>query len=163
MILSAFLVEAKKRIYASEREYNVNADLSKESTIQFDDFIYKDHYYGFNPFAGQEMVYNAGEVPSFQQTPLWCMNYYGRILPSSTILSIDITDIYAFLREALLLVSEEKPFRGPSWHERGEFQYVNETEGSLDLFTGLERIFHQRQEVYHLNYHGGIIRAKLIT
>lgn len=84
------------------------------------------------------------------------MNYYGKI--SSIIVSAK--QIYEFLKIAMRQVKEDRPFRGLNNFKSGDFEYVDESEGNVNNFVGLERIFFKGQEIFRLNYHGGIIKSK---
>jgi hypothetical protein len=57
-------------------------------------------------------------------------------------------------------VKEDRPFRGPRALEKGDYRYVDESQGGVDRFTGVERILYQGREVYRLHYHGGRIIAQ---
>ena len=77
----------------------------------------------------------------------------------------DITDrstlleIYKFLRQALLGVSVEEPYRGPRLFEQAGMVYRNEAEGSLDRFHGVETIARSDgTPLYELRYSGGLLR-----
>jgi len=64
MELSKFLVKAKISTYASEGEANeiVLEDGAKELTFEDGEFKYRDRYYGFNPFVGEEIVWKNGKI-----------------------------------------------------------------------------------------------------
>jgi hypothetical protein len=74
-------------------------------------------------FVGQETV-QAG------QHVIWSMSYAGGV-------SSDVTDredvlmIYAFLRQALLAIRDDRPFRGPPQLENDSFRYVNTSSGDV--------------------------------
>ncbi len=147
--LCTFLVKAKKATYASQGESNekVLEDGATEFSNGKGIFKYRDRYYGFNPFAGEEVVWNNGES-------VWAMNYYGRIVDAS----ISPKEIYAFLKKALRRVKKELPYRGPVRFKEGKFEYRNKTKGSIDEFLGEEIIRYNTKEVYKLQYHGGSIK-----
>ncbi|MBR9692101.1 hypothetical protein GOV06_04940, partial [Candidatus Woesearchaeota archaeon] len=113
------------------------------------EFKYRDIYFGFDPFSGEEIVWQNGKV-------IWSMNYYG-----GTILEIIPTkQVYEFLKKVLQQVTEERPFRGPTNFKEDDFEYIDKSEGDIDNFTGTEKIFYKGKEVYRLNYHGGLIKTK---
>jgi len=58
------------------------------------------------------------------------------------------------------LVQEDRPFRGPERLTEGEYEYLDKSRGSVDQFTGVERILHCGREVYRLTYHGGTVKAQ---
>ena len=54
------------------------------------------------------------------------MNYYGRVIEEN--FNGD------FLKEALLQVDEELPFRGPLFYQKGEYLYLLRIQGKIDFF-----------------------------
>jgi len=147
--LEQFLVKAKISGYASGGEGGeaTLADGCKELTFQEDGFHYRDRYFGWNPFGGEEVVLQGGRV-------IWMMNYYGAV-------STDVVpagQVYSFLQKALNQVAEDRPFRGPRSLKEADFEYQDESQGTLERVTGVERIFYQGREIYRLDYHGGLIR-----
>jgi hypothetical protein len=148
MELAQFLLRAKTATYASGGEGGEKklADGSLELTFSQDAFSYRDRYFGYNPFAGEEVVFLNGKV-------IWAMNYYGRTVSQA----VTPRTIYAFLQKALKLVKENRPFRGPHIFKDGNFEYNDESHGDLQAFTGVEQIFYKGEEVYRLEYHGGKI------
>lgn len=150
MDLIDFIIKAKIKGYATGGEtQELKFD---DGSIGFkyasDGLNYIDRYYGFNPFSGTEHVYDSNN------SLIWIMNYYGKILDRS----YDEKIIYAFLREAMSLISPEYPFRGPPRLERGNLIYVNQQNGTLDGFNGLETIYERGEKVYCLHYHGGTMK-----
>jgi hypothetical protein len=87
------------------------------------------------------------------------MNYYGQVLPKCS----DPMKVYAFLKEAMRLVSPEYPFRGPALFEKGSLKYENQQYGTLDSFHGTECIFENNEKVYFLHYHGGKVTVPETT
>jgi hypothetical protein len=152
--LAAFLVEAKRRTYAGlDDDATVAAPIiagSKQLEYSDGELSYRDIYFGMAFFVGQEVVIDKGRA-------IWSMSYAGGV-------PLDITDrnqllgVYAFLRQALLRIGEDRPFRGPSHFEQGGYRYVNTPEGGLSEFHGTERIYLDGVPVYGLRYGGGIIR-----
>jgi len=144
--LKDFLVKAKINTYAGDGVANKLSDGSKELNYKEGIWKYKDKYFGFDPFAGQEVVFKNGKL-------VWMMDYYGNTF------SDDITakEIYTFLKKAMLKVSQDKPFRGPDIFQEGNFEYICKSEGSVDDFLGFEEIYFNNNKVYKLNYHGGKI------
>ncbi|MFA5406747.1 MAG: DUF5680 domain-containing protein [Candidatus Nanoarchaeia archaeon] len=148
-LLESFIVKAKINTYANNAKELTLNDGGRELTFELDGFKYRDRYYGFNPFIGEELIW-AGE------TIVWSMNYYGLITSDSCKPEI----IYSFLRESLKQVSNDKPFRGPEQFKQGELEYINEIKGDINQFIGTERILNNKTEVYKLCYHGGIMKIK---
>jgi len=55
----------------------------------------------------------------------------------------------------MMLLTKEKPFRGPSRFNEGDFEYLNEVEGDIYKVKGTETIYFKGEKVYQLEYHGG--------
>ncbi len=151
MELSRFLVRAKIATYAGTGEGNETTleDGAKELIFTDGRFKYRDRYYGFNPFIGEEVVFDNGKI-------IWSMNYYGRITSDT----VPEKEVYEFLRMAMRQVKENRPFRGPDRFKSGSFEYIDESTGDVNWFSGTERILFKGREVYRLFYHGGIVRNK---
>lgn len=148
--LRKFLVRAKVNTYASGEEGTILDDGSKELVFEEGKFMYRDRYFGFNPFIGEEVVFCEGKCA-------WGMNYYGYIIPSE---GISPKELYKFLRDALKRTDEKKPFRGPSKYSKNSFKYFNNVEGGIGRFDGIEKILYEGKEVYTLSYHGGFIEIE---
>ncbi|NOX34161.1 MAG: hypothetical protein GXP56_10570 [Deltaproteobacteria bacterium] len=147
MSLIDFIIKAKLASYASggegqKKKFN---DGSVGFEMMADGYRYLDRYNGFNPFAGTEYIYDSST------SLIWTMNYYGEVLPNCS----DPKTIYSFLKEAMLLISPEYPFRGPPELERENLRYENMQNGRLDSFNGIESIYEGNERVYFLHYHGG--------
>ena len=146
--LNKFLVKAKINTYASDKA-GIEKSLpngSRELKFKENEIQYMDRYFGFNPFIGQEIVWQKEKV-------IWGMNYYGEIVLG--IIQPEI--IYQFLKEALKRITENKPFRGPDNFEKNDFKYINEVKGTTEKFEGCEIIYYREKPVYKLNYYGGLI------
>ncbi len=160
--LSKFLVKAKINTYASNGEGREKTllDGSKELAFKEKELEYRDRYFGFNPFIGEEIVWHNGVA-------VWGMNYYGKIITSNL---VSEKDIYQFLRGALKDVREFAPFRGPSvFVDRindKNLRYINKWEGTVREFNGEETIFLSSESrieqkiLYTLQYKGGLIEHK---
>ncbi len=148
MKLEKFLVLAKQNTYASGAEgiETILPDGSKELLYHAENFRYRDRYFGARDFLGREVVWQ-------NETPVWGMNYYGFLVSDA----FPSGQFSLFLRKALRQVAEERPFRGPGYLIEEEFEYLNESQGTVERFTGLERILYQRREIYRLVYHGGAV------
>jgi len=148
MKLSEFLVKAKINTYASEGRGNkkILKDGSKQVVYEKEGFRYRDRYFGYNPFVGEEIVWKDGKS-------IWAMNYYGKI----TSKAMAARQVYGFLKKALRQVKEKCPFRGPARLKHSDLEYLNEYEGDIESFRGTERILYRGQEIYILFYHGGTV------
>ena len=104
--------------------------------------MYHDSYLGSGKFAGEEALY-------IKEKPYWSMNYIGRVTGEN--FSGD------FLKEALLHVPFEKPFRGPEYYSNGDYTYHCDVDGDFEWFQGRETICHNGKEIYECYFHGGLI------
>lgn len=153
--LAAFLVEAKRRTYAGlDDDATVATPLlsgSKQLERYAAPYAYRDIYFGMRFFVGQETV-------SRDERVIWSMSYSGGV--RSEIADRDnFLATYRFLRQALLAVSVEEPYRGPRLFEQAGMVYRNEVEGALDRFHGIETIARQDgAQLYELRYGGGLMR-----
>lgn len=139
-----FLIKAKKSGYAGK---GIEAISSRPSSHDFQysegDLKYIDTYIGGEKFAGEEALW-------IENTPFWSMNYIGRITGEG--FSGD------FLKEVLLLVPKDKPYRGPLSYQKGDYTYHCFINGKFDWFQGLEEIFYNGAKVYECIFHGGLIK-----
>jgi len=145
--LAQFLVEAKKSTYASGGVQTKGADKSKSFQFRKGKYLYRDRYFGSERFGGEEIVW-------CEEEPAWLMNYNGRITKKI----LDRETVFAFLRQALLQVLVEKPFRGPLSFRRDDFEYRNSVSGEITWFKGTEEILYQGETVYKVEYSGGVIK-----
>ncbi len=147
--LTSFLNAANKAGYA-------NADAPKATSLRpasedyhFEqgEFVYHDTYFGARDFIGEEIVYQANE-------PVWGANYYGYILDPN----MPAKPLYDFLRFALMQEAAGiLPIRGPREFSEDGSYYTNKVAGTLDRFSGEERILIDNKLVYRCWYHGGAI------
>ena len=145
MELSEFLVKAKKATYAGNATATVLQDGCKQLVYEEGEYIYRDRYYGSDPFAGQEVVFRSDR-------DIWSMVYRGE--------TMDLPNpepIYEFLRKAMLQVREDRPYRGPSELREGNLEYKDSSEGEVSSFHGTEKILSDGKIVYELHYSGGIV------
>jgi len=148
MDMKTFLVRAKKNTYASGNPPIKKSDGFEEFTYEEGDYSYRDQYHARDPrpFGGEEVVWHKGNA-------VWIMNYYGFMLSDN----VNSKKVYQFLRKAMNLVNEQRPFRGPSNLKEEDFEYIDESQGTVDNFKGTEIILFKGKEVYRLEYHGGAL------
>jgi hypothetical protein len=146
--LCKFLVEAKKSTYAAGDSANKIINDDKSTTLIFEsgDWKYHDNYFGGEPYGGREVVF-------FKNKPVYIMTYYGRVDDSVS----DINKVYGVLMDALKLIPEDKPYRGPEKYNSGDLSYVNIFTGEVNNFFGEETIFENGKEVYRAKYIGGFV------
>lgn len=144
-----FLIEAKKNTYAGKGSETTSSRLfSHDLKYEKDNLLYYDSYLGNDNFSGTEALW-------FDNKPIWSMNYIGRVLDKENF-SGD------FLKEALLCVSRDYPYRGPYYYQNGDFEYKMMVDGKFDFFTGKEVILYKSKIIYECNFHGGIVSDKLL-
>ena len=152
--LAKFLVDAKRRTYAGlDDDATIAAPLlpgSKQLEYRDGELSYRDIYFGMRFFVGQETVQSGPDA-------IWSMSYSGGVV-SAVVDRAEFLAIYAFLRQALLAISDDRPFRGPSQFEDQGFRYVNISSGDVAGFHGEEQICRGRLKVYGLRYSGGLLR-----
>jgi hypothetical protein len=152
--LSEFLVDAKRKTYAGlDDDATVAAPLlpgSKQLEYRDRDLSYRDIYFGMRFFVGQETVQAGADV-------IWSMSYAGGVAASVVDRNVFLA-VYAFLRQALLAIRDDRPFRGPPQFENESFRYLNTSSGDLAEFHGEEQISRAGVKVYGLRYQGGIVR-----
>jgi len=142
-----FLIDAKRNSYAKENSKpRLIKNGGKKLIYSKGGFSYQDTYFGFNPFAGEEIILKKGKA-------IWVMNYYGKVTSK-----IPPAKIYKFLKKALRKVNSKNPLRGPKKLKEKGWRYINKTKGNINEFVGIEKIFFKGKEIYKLYYHGGIIR-----
>lgn len=139
-----FLRRAKRATYAGKGAEAISCRPNSHDLEYIEGkFKYIDTYLGGEKFSGEEALWK-------DNIPFWSMNYIGRVLDEE--FSGD------FLREALLLVPEEYPYRGPLDHDNGEYKYICTVEGDFMWFNGHEEIYKNDLKVYECNFHGGLIK-----
>lgn len=148
--LSKFLVKAKINTYASSGEggEKVLPDGSKEFEFREGKFKYRDRYFGFYPFIGEEIVWQ-------DENSVWGMNYFGFILAD------DLTEkkLGSFLQKSLMQgYNDIIPVRGPREFSENNWTYKLSMDGNLSRFTGQEEILRDEKVVYRLFLHGGFIK-----
>lgn len=139
--LKEFLCEAKKNTYAADGPQSApSRPNSHDFLYEKGDYIYIDTYLGGERFAGEEAVWENG-------VPVWAMNYAGRVLEERF--------SGKFLHEALLLVPEAFPCRGPALYKNGDYTYTCRIQGDFSWYEGYEEIFCLDTKVYECRFHGG--------
>ena len=142
--VSIFLIEAKKATYAGKGPERAPwRPESHDLEYVRGDFRYIDTYLGGEKFAGEEALW-------IEDKPLWAMNYVGRVLGEG----FDGD----FLKEALLNVPRDLPYRGPENYRSGDYTYTCRVEGDFEWFTGYEEILKNNVKVYECRFHGGAIK-----
>ena len=141
--LVEFLIRAKRATYAGKGAETVSSrEKSHDLIFRDGDYMYYDTYLGTGKFAGEEALW-------IRNTPYWSMNYIGRVTGDP--FNGD------FLKDALLHVPEDKPYRGPESFTDGDYTYLCETDGTFEWFQGKETIYYQGSQIYECFFHGGLV------
>lgn len=141
--ITVFLIKAKKATYAGKgAETNPSRPGSHDYEYRENMLRYIDTYLGGKQFAGEEALWNGEDC-------IWAMNYCGRVL----------SDEFEgdFLKEALLRVPADMPFRGPNNYISGSFEYICRVNGDYSWFNGTEAIYKDKTKIYECVFHGGTI------
>ena len=140
----SFLIRAKQATYAGKGAETASSRTGSHDLVyRENNLMYYDTYLGGDKFAGEEALW-------ISDVPYWSMNYVGRVTGSP--FSGD------FLKEALLHVPEEMPYRGPEKYVNGDYTYSCSVEGDFDWFQGKETISYCGKQIYECFYHGGLIK-----
>ena len=146
--LKEFLSEARRNTYASNNTPVDNPRLLGSIQMEFQrgDYFYRDIYFlGDKKFIGQEIVYQESK-------PIWGMSYNGSAIGKLETI---------FLKEALFKLSEKCRFGEVCEYGRRELKYQDHGQGSLEEFSGEEKINLETKNIYKLDYQGGLISDKL--
>ena len=149
--LCKFLVKAKKSTYAAgdEAKKTINDDKSTTLIFQEGDWKYHDNYFGGEPYGGREVVF-------FKNHPVYIMTYYGWV--DNTVSGLN--KAYGILMNALKLIPEDNPYRGPQEYQEGNLTYKNSFNGQIDSFTGEEFITEDGKIIYQAKYMGGFVDVR---
>jgi len=138
-----FLIRAKRATYAGKGNQTASSRPNSHDLQYSEGYLkYIDTYLGGSKFAGEEALWN-------NNVPFWSMNYIGRVIGEN--FSGD------FLKEALLHVPEEYPFRGPFNYKNGDYSYCCKISGYFHWFDGIENIYYKDNKIYECIFHGGDI------
>jgi len=145
--LLKFLIESNKAGYATGEEKQWIKEADGSTTIPFAKGGWRSHdnFFGGEPYGGRVVVFH-------KEKAVWIMVYYGWVVEG-----VDVNPIYKILRNALALMPEEYPFRGPKEYKEGEFIYTNLWKGDVERFSGEEKIMQGGKLVYKANYMGGLV------
>jgi hypothetical protein len=139
-----FIIKAKKEGYAAGNDV-ILREIDQSYTTRFEDgdFSFHDNWFGGEPFGGREVVF-------LKKKPYWMIVYYGADEGKAP-------GVIDFLRKALMKIPDDIPVRGPRIFKEGKFRYENKSEGNIEKFTGVEKIYFDGDEVFRTNYAGGLV------
>lgn len=143
--LRQFLIDSNKAGYAGGEEKKWIKEADGSTTIPFKKGEWKSHdnFFGGEPYGGRVIVF-------YRNKPYWMMVYYGWVTEG-----VETDSVYAVLRNALMQMPEDYPYRGPKEYQESEYAYTNFWEGDVDRFSGEERIMKNGTLIYKANYLGG--------
>jgi Domain of unknown function (DUF5680) len=146
--LLAFIVRAKANTWNSDRPPSLSyRPCSHDLQYHEGDLAYLDSYFGSTEFVGQEVVWE-------RNTPVWVMNYHGRILRP---------DLYDGARAGVTSqqgrgrMYDMGTFMGSHSCTYGNVDFLVESTGQPDAFTGVETHQIDGTVVYQFQFHGGSV------
>jgi nucleoside-diphosphate-sugar epimerase len=115
--LNAFIVRAKSATYVGDGEH-VSSCRPGSHDLRFeeDKWAYHDSYFGGSDFICEEVVY-------FEGTPVWALNYYGRILHTDLISAAQAGQM---IKASLSRMYQEDRFLGGYEYTERDFTYVDD-------------------------------------
>lgn len=148
--LRQFLVDSNKAGYAGGEEKKWLKEPDGSTTIPFRKGPWRldDNFFGGEPYGGRTIV-------SYEGKPYWLMVYYGWVEEG-----VEANPVYTVLRNALMRMPQDYPFRGPREYKEGEYTYTNGWQGEVDRFLGEEQITWNDKLIYKANYLGGLVDQK---
>lgn len=111
-----------------------------------------DNYVGGEPYAGMTKIF-------FQNKIVWSMVYYGKVIYEVEVSGrvVEFEEVYEFLKKSLLIMPNDYPFRGPKEFVEGNWKYTNEWIGEVEEFSGEEKIYLNKKQVFGTRYLGGLV------
>ncbi|MFA7253470.1 MAG: DUF5680 domain-containing protein [Patescibacteria group bacterium] len=152
--LKSFLVEANANGYAAN-EARILPERPGFQELDFlkGDWYFRDSYAGHYMAPGQEVAY-------FKNQPVWAMSYSGGMKEQYFSDDYFVGETFKFLKEALLEMDPDKPYRGPTNYRREEWWYMSKVKGEINDFIGNEKIYNNNILVFEQNFIGGLIIDK---
>jgi hypothetical protein len=152
--LKKFLFNANANGYAANNQRIMPQRPNfKELDYSEGDWYFRDSYAGWYMAPGQEVIY-------YKNKPIWAMSYTGGMKIEYHNNSKLAEETFNFLKESLLKMNPDKPFRGPTNYKRNEWCYIGKVKGDIKDFTGNEKIYYKNDLLFEQNFIGGIIIDK---
>ncbi len=145
--LKEFIVNAKRAAFAGGGKKVLRSDGSKTFTYAEGNLNYTDRYFGSMRDIGEELVW-------YKNMPIWGMNYFGGAFTNFRNMK---SPTFKFLKNCLMLVEVNMPYRGPPALTEREFKYKNKVFGNFSMFRGTESIYYKNKKIYSKMYFGGDI------
>lgn len=145
--LHQFLIDSNKAGYAGGEEKKWIKEPDGSTTIQFEsgEWRFHDNFFGGEPYGGREVIFHKDK-------PVWMMVYYGWVEEG-----VETDPVYGVLRNALMQMPQEAPFRGPKEYKQDDYIYSNNWTGDAERFSGEEQITQGEELIYKARYIGGMV------
>ena len=145
--LQQFLLASNKAGYAEGHEKKWIKEHDGSTTINFEKGSWRSHdnFFGGEPYGGRVIIFHDNK-------PYWMMIYYGWVAEG-----IKTDPVYAILRNALMQMPKDAPFRGPREYEKNNYIYSNAWIGDVERYSGEEQITEDGELIYKTNYMGGLV------
>jgi len=150
--LTSFLFNASQTGYGTGDYSNWVKEKNDSTSIVYKEKNWEmhDNFFGGEPFGGRSVVF-------YKKKPVWMMVYYGYILESN---ELPIEKVYKFLQKSLIKTPKNFPLRGPKKFIEDKLTYKNLWQGEISKFSGEEKIFVNKDEIYKTNYLGGLVNLQ---
>lgn len=151
--LAGFIVEANRNTWAAGKgKVKVPQRPGfKELDYESGNWHLRDSYAGYFSAPGMTTVY-------YKDQPAWTMVYGGKGMEDNRYGIVEPT--FDFLKEALMRVTPNLPYRGPENFKANEWQYKLKVNGDLAGFDGKEVIFKDKELVFSQIIFGGVVIGK---
>ena len=145
--LHQFLIDSNKAGYAGGEEKQWIKEPDGSTTIPYSQGDWKSHdnFFGGEPYSGRIVVFHHDKA-------VWMMVYYGWVVEE-----VATDPVYEILRNALMRMPEDAPFRGPKEYQEGGFVYRNTWSGDVERYSCEEQITQGKKLIYQANYLGGLV------
>lgn len=117
----------------------------------WEDWRLEDEYTGYFRAPGMTTIY-------YKDKPAWAMQYGGHGLTEGN--EDRVKEVFQFLKTALMRVSSNMPFRGPSVYQEGRLRYMFEYDGDIEDCVWKEEITEDGRRLFSQVGLAGIIIDK---
>ena len=148
--LKQFLFDSNKAGYAAGDVKKWIKEPDDSTTISFEKGPWRSHdnFFGGEPYGGRTIVFLEGK-------PYWMIVYYGWVAET-----VESNPVYRVLRNALMQMPKDYPYRGPKEYKDRGYTYTNSWKGEVDRFVGEEKIQQGGKLIYRANYMGGLVNQR---
>ena len=139
-----FLIQARRYCFTS------GANPAKSLFPNGYDMEYGDGNLTYRSSNIGGLDFNFLEVVSDKNKPIWSLNVRGRV----------VADGFngSFLKEALLEIDRDFPYRGPHLFIKGDYVYLSKIDGDLSWFSGIEEVYFHDILIYEGHLQGGSLK-----